>query len=153
MFRPKLAGPFHEILTIENLHDASNSQEISLKATVASRKHFFLQSLHLDLGFVLHSTRSRPRRIILSNTSKKRRSFEIRLDSDPERPAVFAAYFRLEEASPVVLSDADREKIAQFQHRIKILARKVCRFFCLLFSLSIYLFIYLSIYLSILQIK
>jgi len=81
LFKPKLTGTFNQTLTIENIFDASNNQNVVVKAQVLPVKNFFIQSLQIDFGICLVNEKSRKCQILICNTSTRRRALEINLDS------------------------------------------------------------------------
>ena len=50
LFSPSLAGPFRETLTVHNMQDAADRQEIVVKADVRKLVSFHLTAPPLDFG-------------------------------------------------------------------------------------------------------
>ncbi len=77
-----MSGPFDEKLVVENVHDPSNNQTIRIKAHVRSPSAFYVTSLQIDFGMCQLDERSRaPEKIVLVNSSKQRRVFEVIADT------------------------------------------------------------------------
>lgn len=81
LFKPKIRGAFNETLVIENIHDSTNNQNVVVKALVQPLKTFFIQSLQADFGVCLLGERSRKCKILIANTSNRRRVYEVALDT------------------------------------------------------------------------
>jgi hypothetical protein len=81
LFSPALSGPFEETLEITNVSDPFNNQTVKVKAFVRAPSSFFVTSIQLAFGSVTLGEASVPQRIVLVNTSKQKRSFEIMADT------------------------------------------------------------------------
>ncbi len=74
-FRPTLNQNYSEILVIENIYDHSNNQIVSVKATVATHRNFYLVPIDLDFGTCALGEISEIQKVKVMNTSKKRREY------------------------------------------------------------------------------
>lgn len=78
LFNPSMHGAFCETIKIENILAPSHSQVITVKAVIQQSKHFWVDSMELTCGNVLIGEgRSEPCRIMITNTSNRRRTFNI----------------------------------------------------------------------------
>lgn len=67
---------------IENIHDASNNQVITVKAVVKPNVTFFVRSMSIDFGAAVLGMKSKRCQIIVSNTTNHKRQYEIKVDED-----------------------------------------------------------------------
>ncbi|KAI8335710.1 hypothetical protein BC941DRAFT_429143 [Chlamydoabsidia padenii] len=127
-FEPTLPGSFMEKLTVENIRDRHNDQVLSLKAIVRKPSTFFIQSLELAFGpcLVDHMC-TRTEAIVVTNTNKQSRMFEVRVDPNE---AIFGCYFGEfdfvvdDDESKKTLSKEAEEEIENLEQKLKIARRK-----------------------------
>ncbi|CAO3600478.1 unnamed protein product [Absidia cylindrospora] len=127
-FEPTLPGTFMEKLTVENIRDRCNDQVLSLKAIVRKPSTFFIQSLEMVFGpcLVDHMC-ARTETIVVTNTNKQSRMFEVRVDPNE---AIFGCYFGEfdfvvdDDESKKTLSKEAEEEIENWEQKLKIARRK-----------------------------
>lgn len=127
-FEPTLPGVFMEKLTVENIRDRHNDQVLSLKAIVRKPSTFFIQSLEMAFGpcLVDHMC-ARTEAIVVTNTNKQSRMFEVRVDPNE---AIFGCYFGEfdfvvdDDESKKTLSKEAEEEIENLEQKLKIARRK-----------------------------
>ncbi|KAG0164422.1 hypothetical protein DFQ28_010304 [Apophysomyces sp. BC1034] len=126
-FEPTLPGPFLERLVIENIRDRSNDQVLLLKAMVRKPSTFFIKSLELSFGpCVIDQVSPRVETIVLTNTNKQSRLFEVRVDPNE---VIFGKYygefdFIVEDDECNTLSKEAEEEIENLEQKLKIAKRK-----------------------------
>eukprot|EP01119_Soliformovum_irregulare_P011729 TRINITY_DN2968_c0_g1_i1.p1 TRINITY_DN2968_c0_g1~~TRINITY_DN2968_c0_g1_i1.p1 ORF type:complete len:2115 (-),score=553.79 TRINITY_DN2968_c0_g1_i1:1679-8023(-) len=79
-FTPSFSSQYSETLVIENLHDHTNNQIVQIKANVLKPRNFYIKSLELDFGVILAGQASTIHSIVITNTSKKKRQFNVESD-------------------------------------------------------------------------
>lgn len=127
IFEPSLAGPFMERLIVENIRDPTNDQVLSLKALVRKPSTFFIKSLELAFGpCIVGRSCDKVETIVLTNTNKQVRSFEIKVDVNESN---FGRYygefdFVVEDDDSNALSKEAEEEIENLEQKLKIARRK-----------------------------
>ncbi|CAO3646465.1 unnamed protein product [Mucor hiemalis] len=127
VFEPTLSGPFMEKLIIENIRDRTNDQVLLLKAQVRKPSTFLIKSLELSFGRCLvDQPCSRTETIILTNTNKQTRMFEVRVDPNE---VIFGRYygefeFDVKEDDTNTISKEAEEEIENLEQKLKIAKRK-----------------------------
>ncbi|KAI9354206.1 hypothetical protein BD770DRAFT_429018 [Pilaira anomala] len=127
VFEPTLSGPFMEKLVIENIRDRTNDQVLLLKAQVRKPSTFLIKSLELSFGSCLvDQPCSRVETIILTNTNKQSRMFEIRVDPNE---VIFGRYyaefeFDVKDEDTNTISKEAEEEIENLEQKLKIAKRK-----------------------------
>jgi hypothetical protein len=107
LFRPSLAGAFRETLTLQNMQDRSDVQQVTLKAEVKRIDTFQVRAPPLDFApCACNKPTYDQRRLVLVNTSRGARSYVVeglsllRLLDGREAPWWCAAVgLRLEQAT------------------------------------------------------
>ncbi|CAO3616900.1 unnamed protein product [Cunninghamella echinulata] len=127
-FEPTLPGPFMERLIVENIRDSNNDQVLSLKAMVRKPSTFYIQSLELAFGpCLLDQACSHSETIVVTNTNKQSRMFEVRVDPNE---AIFGCYFGEfdfiveDDESKKTLTKEAEEEIENLEQKLKIAKRK-----------------------------
>ncbi|KAF7728409.1 hypothetical protein EC973_006217 [Apophysomyces ossiformis] len=126
-FEPTLPGPFLERLVVENIRDRSNDQVLLLKAMVRKPSTFFIKSLELCFGpCVVDQVSQRVETIVVTNTNKQSRLFEVRVDPNE---VIFGKYygefdFVVEDEERSTLSKEAEEEIENLEQKLKIARRK-----------------------------
>lgn len=127
VFEPTLSGPFMEKLIIENIRDRTNDQVLLLKAQVRKPSTFLIKSLELCFGHCLvDQPCTRVETIILTNTNKQSRMFEVRVDPNE---VIFGRYyaefeFEVKEDDTNTISKEAEEEIENLEQKLKIAKRK-----------------------------
>lgn len=127
VFEPTLSGPFMERLIIENIRDRTNDQVLLLKAQVRKPSTFLIKSLELSFGRCLvDQSCPRVETIILTNTNKQSRMFEVRVDPNE---VIFGRYyaefeFEVKEDDTNTISKEAEEEIENLEQKLKIAKRK-----------------------------
>ncbi|KAI8137679.1 hypothetical protein BJV82DRAFT_674482 [Fennellomyces sp. T-0311] len=127
VFVPTLAGHFMERLVVENIRDRTNDRVLLLKAIVRKPSTFFIKSLELTFGpCLIDQPCKRVETIVLTNTNKQPRLFEIRVDPNE---ANFGRYygefdFVVEDDESSTLSKEAEEEIENLEQKLKIARRK-----------------------------
>lgn len=127
VFEPTLSGPFMEKLIIENIRDRTNDQVLLLKAQVRKPSTFLIKSLELSFGCCLvDQSCTRVETIILTNTNKQSRMFEVRVDPNE---VIFGRYygefeFDVKEDDTNTISKEAEEEIENLEQKLKIAKRK-----------------------------
>ncbi|KAI9489901.1 hypothetical protein BDB00DRAFT_875869 [Zychaea mexicana] len=127
VFEPTLAGHFMERLVVENIRDRTNDRVLLLKAMVRKPSTFFIKSLELAFGpCLIDQSCQRVETIVLTNTNKQTRLFEIRVDPNE---ANFGRYygefdFVVEDDESSQLSKEAEEEIENLEQKLKIARRK-----------------------------
>lgn len=126
-FEPTLAGPFLERLVVENIRDRTNDRVLSLKAMVRKPSTFFIKSLELAFGpCLVDQVCSRVETIVLTNTNKQSRLFEVRVDPNEANFGPYYAEFDFvveDDASNTLTKEAE-EEIENLEQKLKIARRK-----------------------------
>ncbi|KAJ3076202.1 hypothetical protein HDU98_005086 [Podochytrium sp. JEL0797] len=141
VFDPSLPGQFQEKLTIENIQDRENDQTLTIKAHIRQPSKFSLETVELDFGpcFVGEFS-ANIQHIVITNTSSKTRTFEVRIDDEKLDFRSVVLDVRLEALGGVgdgVNPDQDAsgkkkpaltkeimEKIEELEQKLKIYRRK-----------------------------
>ncbi|KAI7865454.1 uncharacterized protein EV154DRAFT_454236 [Mucor mucedo] len=127
VFEPTLSGPFMEKLIIENIRDRTNDQVLLLKAQVRKPSTFLIKSLEICFGNCLvDQSCTRVETIILTNTNKQSRMFEVRVDPNE---VIFGRYyaefeFEVKEDDTNTISKEAEEEIENLEQKLKIAKRK-----------------------------
>lgn len=127
VFEPTLSGPFMEKLVIENIRDRTNDQVLLLKAQVRKPSTFLIKSLELSFGrCMVDQSCPRVETIILTNTNKQSRMFEVRVDPNE---VIFGRYygefdFEIKEDDSNTISKEAEEEIENLEQKLKIAKRK-----------------------------
>ncbi|ORY49611.1 hypothetical protein BCR33DRAFT_713934 [Rhizoclosmatium globosum] len=141
IFDPSLAGQFQEKLSIENIHDRENDQTLTIKAHIRQPSKFSIDNLELDFGpCLLGEFSGNIQHIVVSNTSSKTRTFEVRIDDEKLDFRTVVLDVRLEALGGAgegpntaddasgkkkpVLSKEIMEKIEELEQKLKIYRRK-----------------------------
>ncbi|KAF9158461.1 hypothetical protein DFQ26_007629, partial [Actinomortierella ambigua] len=80
MFEPTLSGLYHEKLQIENVQDKDSSRVLSVKANIRKPKHFTVDVNEVNFGACVAGERAGPQLILVTNSTKQTRIFEVRVD-------------------------------------------------------------------------
>lgn len=127
VFEPTLPGPFMEKLIIENIRDRTNDQVLLLKAQVRKPSTFLIKSLELSFGRCLvDQPCQRTETVVLTNTNKQSRMFEVRVDPNE---VIFGRYygefeFDVREEDTNTISKEAEEEIENLEQKLKIAKRK-----------------------------
>ncbi|KAL7322889.1 hypothetical protein PS15p_210861 [Mucor circinelloides] len=127
VFEPTLSGPFMEKLVIENIRDRTNDQVLLLKAQVRKPSTFLIKSLEMSFGRCLvDQPCQRTETIVLTNTNKQSRMFEVRVDPNE---VIFGRYygefeFDVKEDDTNTISKEAEEEIENLEQKLKIAKRK-----------------------------
>ncbi|KAG2233126.1 hypothetical protein INT48_005870 [Thamnidium elegans] len=127
VFEPTLSGPFMEKLVIENIRDRTNDQVLLLKAQVRKPSTFLIKSLELSFGRCLvDQPCPRVETIVLTNTNKQSRMFEVRVDPNE---VIFGRYygefeFDVKDDDTNTISKEAEEEIENLEQKLKIAKRK-----------------------------
>ncbi|KAL0084669.1 hypothetical protein F4703DRAFT_1855426 [Phycomyces blakesleeanus] len=127
VFEPTLPGTFLERLVVENICDRTNNQVLSLKAMVRKPSTFFIKSMELAFGPCLADQGcQRIETIVLTNTNKQSRLFEVRVDPNE---VIFGPYFGefdfvVEDDDANTISKEAEEEIENLEQKLKIARRK-----------------------------
>lgn len=127
VFEPTLSGPFMEKLVIENIRDRTNDQVLLLKAQVRKPSTFLIKSLEMSFGrCLLNQPCQRTETIVLTNTNKQSRMFEVRVDPNE---VIFGRYygefeFDVKEDDTNTISKEAEEEIENLEQKLKIAQRK-----------------------------
>lgn len=127
VFEPTLSGPFMEKLVIENIRDRTNDQVLLLKAQVRKPSTFLIKSLEMAFGRCLvDQPCQRTETIVLTNTNKQSRMFEVRVDPNE---VIFGRYygefeFDVKEDDTNTISKEAEEEIENLEQKLKIAKRK-----------------------------
>ncbi|KAI8647528.1 hypothetical protein BD408DRAFT_438991 [Parasitella parasitica] len=127
VFEPTLSGPFMEKLVVENIRDRTNDQVLLLKAQVRKPSTFLIKSLEISFGRCLvDQLCQRTETIVLTNTNKQSRMFEVRVDPNE---VIFGRYygefeFDVKEDDTNTLTKEAEEEIENLEQKLKIAKRK-----------------------------
>ncbi|KAI8615007.1 hypothetical protein BC830DRAFT_1124579, partial [Chytriomyces sp. MP71] len=140
VFNPSLAGLYQEKLIVENIQDRGNDQTLTIKAHIRQPSKFSIEPVELDFGpCLINEFSANIQQIIVSNTSSKPRTFEIRVDDEKLEFKSVSFDVRLEAlggANDGVVAVDERgkkkqslskevlEKIEELEQKIKIYNRK-----------------------------
>ncbi|KAG0226486.1 hypothetical protein BGW41_004197 [Actinomortierella wolfii] len=141
MFEPSLSGLYHEKLQIENVQDKDSSRILSVKANIRKPKHFTVDVSEVSFGTCVPGERAGPQLIMVTNSTKQTRIFEVRVDpremmvpfleasseSDASRP-MFGGEMELtlEDDPPGkrVMTKEMEDEIEHLEQKLKIAIRK-----------------------------
>ncbi|ETM48657.1 hypothetical protein L914_06829 [Phytophthora nicotianae] len=130
-FQPTLAGPFEEKLKIINVQDPENSVSVTIKAKVVKRETFkLLQSGQtISLGKCLVGEKTDEVKIVVRNTSRKKREYVIQLDPSFTVPTLRPTfYFSVDESPATVITQAQEKKLDEelekLEHKLRIAITK-----------------------------
>ncbi|KAI8369188.1 hypothetical protein EDC96DRAFT_479026 [Choanephora cucurbitarum] len=127
VFEPTLSGPFMEKLIIENIRDRTNDQVLLLKAQVRKPSTFLIKSLEMSFGLCLvDQPCRRTETIVLTNTNKQSRMFEVRVDPNEVSFGRYYAEFEFDvkEDDTNTISKEAEEEIENLEQKLKIAKRK-----------------------------
>eukprot|EP00002_Diphylleia_rotans_P020180 TRINITY_DN3914_c0_g1_i4.p1 TRINITY_DN3914_c0_g1~~TRINITY_DN3914_c0_g1_i4.p1 ORF type:complete len:2911 (-),score=486.97 TRINITY_DN3914_c0_g1_i4:749-9481(-) len=96
IFQPVFEGKFQEAFFVQNMLDSSNDKLITIKAQLMKPKVFSVQSDEVDFGDCVLGDLSAPKKITISNNSKRKRLFEISPVFDDQRFSEIAQYLKFE---------------------------------------------------------
>lgn len=146
VFSPSLSGPFQEKMVVENVRDRENDQTVLVKAHVRKVHTFYVDSgLEVDFGSLsmgLQATfaTSKSSHIIISNTSKINRVYEVHVESeellfDLNGTALAGSHYLAMEclieevmssggARDTPLTKVEEEEVEHLEQKLKIAKRK-----------------------------
>ncbi|GAB5587420.1 hypothetical protein Unana1_02320 [Umbelopsis nana] len=127
VFEPTLPGQFMERLVVENIRDRDNDQVVLVKANVRKPSTFFIKSLQMTFGVCfLSQLCSRVETIVITNTNKQSRTFEIRTDPKEMQFDFCTVEFDyvIEEDNEGTLTKEQEEEIETLEQKLKIARRK-----------------------------
>ncbi|CAO3693171.1 unnamed protein product [Rhizopus stolonifer] len=127
VFEPTLSGPFMEKLIVENIRDRTNDQVLLLKAQVRKPSTFLIKSLEIAFSHCLvDQTCPRSETIVLTNTNKQSRMFEVRVDPNEVNFGHFYGEFDFEvkDDDTNTISKEAEEEIENLEQKLKIAKRK-----------------------------
>eukprot|EP00658_Telonema_sp_P-2_P016808 TRINITY_DN16506_c0_g2_i1.p1 TRINITY_DN16506_c0_g2~~TRINITY_DN16506_c0_g2_i1.p1 ORF type:complete len:2939 (-),score=572.88 TRINITY_DN16506_c0_g2_i1:155-8971(-) len=129
IFSPAFDGEFNEAIRIENaLAPSFANKKIWVKAQVRPKRTFWLERLQLSCGSVEPNTKSRttPCRIVLTNTSKQKRTFCIKQNNSTvgTKDINCNVAFWLEHAGVARDVEKTEEEIESLERDLKISIRK-----------------------------
>ena len=132
-FQPKFPGKFKEKILIQNVFDSSSSKTVTVKANVVATRRFFINSLDLNWEYCLVNSCSDFRSIVVTNTSKKKRTFRIS-SSEPRSiqsentvtpsPSKAVLLFRADQVSVGYIDEATEVKLSDLERQMRIAKRK-----------------------------
>ncbi|KAG2207015.1 hypothetical protein INT47_008484 [Mucor saturninus] len=128
IFIPTLPGSFMEQLEVINIRDKEDKNTISLKAMIRRPESFTIKSS--ELIFNSCASCNVKETIIVTNTSKQSRMFEIRIDADdvlqPQQLFTFEFFIDHEhqQSEGLLLSKEEEEEIENLEQKLKIAVRK-----------------------------
>uniref|UniRef100_K3WPU0 MSP domain-containing protein n=1 Tax=Globisporangium ultimum (strain ATCC 200006 / CBS 805.95 / DAOM BR144) TaxID=431595 RepID=K3WPU0_GLOUD len=130
-FQPTLAGPFEEKLRIVNVQDVENSISVTIKAKVVKRETFKLvqSGQVLSFGKCLVGEKSEEVKIVVRNTSRKKREYVIQLDPEFSNPNLRPTFhFSLDETPSAIITQAQEKKLDEelekLEHKLRIATTK-----------------------------
>ncbi|WWC93575.1 hypothetical protein V866_000410 [Kwoniella sp. B9012] len=136
-FTPSLVGNYQEMITVENVLDGYNDQNLSVKAVVRKIPAFKVEPDNLDFGIVnltnanlkqgSTSTSSTTRQsFILTNISKHEKTFVITIEPKVSPSLAFAQInlIRDEKDVGLALSKVEEEEVEAILQKLKIAKRK-----------------------------
>ncbi|KAL4208051.1 hypothetical protein AB4K20DRAFT_1914357 [Rhizopus microsporus] len=127
IFEPTLPGPFMEKLIVENIRDRTNDQVLLLKAQVRKPSTFLIKSLEITFGdCLIDQTCPRSESIVLTNTNKQSRMFEVRVDPNEVDFGHFYGEFDFDvkDDETNTISKEAEEEIENLEQKLKIAKRK-----------------------------
>ncbi|KAG0939802.1 hypothetical protein G6F57_004485 [Rhizopus arrhizus] len=127
VFEPTLSGPFMEKLIVENIRDRTNDQVLLLKAQVRKPSTFLIKSLEMSFSHCLvDCICPRSETIVLTNTNKQPRMFEVRVDPNEVNFGHFYGEFDFDvkDDDTNTLSKEAEEEIENLEQKLKIAKRK-----------------------------
>ncbi|KAI9245300.1 hypothetical protein BY458DRAFT_560823 [Sporodiniella umbellata] len=127
VFEPTLSGPFMEKLIVENIRDRTNDQVLLLKAQVRKPSTFLIKSLEMNFSHCLvDQVCLRSESIVLTNTNKQSRMFEVRVDPNEVNFGHFYGEFDFEvkDDDTNTISKEAEEEIENLEQKLKIAKRK-----------------------------
>jgi len=127
LFNPSMHGAFCEDVKIENIAATSHSETITVKAVIQQSKNFWVEHTELACGSVLCGKgRTHATRIVITNTSNRRRTFNI--TKGPEIAHIAGVTkemtFWLEHEGSVQDTVKNEEMIEALEQKLKIALRK-----------------------------
>ncbi|KAI8577331.1 hypothetical protein K450DRAFT_252656 [Umbelopsis ramanniana AG] len=127
VFEPTLPGQFMERLVVENIRDRENDQVVLVKANVRKPSTFFIKSLQMNFGVCfMGQLCSRVETIVITNTNKQSRTFEIRTDPKEMQFDFCTVDFDyvVEDDNEGTLTKEQEEEIETLEQKLKIARRK-----------------------------
>lgn len=127
VFEPTLPGQFMERLVVENIRDRDNDQVVLVKANIRKPSTFFIKSLQMNFGVCfLNQLCSRVETIVITNTNKQSRTFEIRTDPKEMQFVCCSVEFDyvIEDDNAGTLTKEQEEEIETLEQKLKIARRK-----------------------------
>ncbi|KAF9585974.1 hypothetical protein BGW38_010705 [Lunasporangiospora selenospora] len=131
IFEPSMSGQYHEKLAIENIQDPESSRVLNVKANIRKPEHFSIEVSELDFGSTSIGKKSEPQRVVITNSTKQSRSFEVRVDPremallSTEAPVGGQIEFTLEdEAGKAIVTKEMEDEIEILEQKLKIAKRK-----------------------------
>lgn len=129
-FIPTLPGSFMEQLEVVNIRDKEDTNIVSLKAMIRRPESFTIKSLMPELFFsACKKDNVNKETIIVTNTNKQSRMFEIRMEYDnvqPQQPykVEFFIDHGYQQNEGMFLSKEEEEEIENLEQKLKIAERK-----------------------------
>jgi hypothetical protein len=134
LFEPTLPGSFMEHLEVINIRDKEDTNVISLKANIRRPVLFSIRLTELSFGpCILGKVCDRIETVIITNTNKQSRLFEVRLDPDDAANTTLLSVYNVKvdytideqsEAMNMPLSKEEEEEIENLEQKLKIARRK-----------------------------
>ncbi|ORX38698.1 hypothetical protein BD324DRAFT_599646 [Kockovaella imperatae] len=124
-FIPSLGGNFQENLTVENVLDSVNDQNIAIKAVVRKQPVLTVEPPSIAFGPISPdaATKLESKTFVLSNTSKAERTFVIEVQDGPESFAQISLA-RDDSGGGTVLSKGEEEEVETLLQKLKGAQRK-----------------------------
>ncbi|OWZ69712.1 hypothetical protein AYX14_04886 [Cryptococcus neoformans] len=124
-FTPSLVGNYQENITIENVLDSWNDQQLAVKATVRKVPAFIVDPLSLDFGVVEKSIRKpETKGFVITNVSKHERTFVISVRDLAPNSFAEIHLTQDEKDAGTALSRVEEEELEALLQKLKIARRK-----------------------------
>lgn len=121
---PKIDGEMHEIISVQNVLNPQEKQEIKLKGTVFRRSNFIVDPITLDFGVISTGQSSHKLLVFVTNTSSDSNELTLlhnQKDSSHLKPLIT---FQLKNSNSKRLTESMRYQIEKLEQKLRILKRK-----------------------------
>lgn len=123
-FKPSLSGKFHETLTFVNVQDPEALTVITIKADIKKHQRFAIKNNDIDFSDVIMNTESALKRIVITNTTKQRRVFDIKVDHNTFENWFLKFAYDLDPVSVNQETEKLESELEDIDKKMKIAVRK-----------------------------
>ncbi|KAM0755513.1 hypothetical protein T439DRAFT_320211 [Meredithblackwellia eburnea MCA 4105] len=126
-FEPHFAGTFEEVIHVDNVEDASESQSVRVKAFILRPPTFAISTTSVDFGPTEIGVATQSKTVSVTNTSKASRSFTVGIDPADFQFQLSSLEVVLKPSAALVLpklTSEEEEEVESVLQKLKISRRK-----------------------------